>query len=72
MKKKGAQNAGWHAILLERSKLSYQESAPPVTTSTSQIPHTIMSLHDLCPLILQPSHAAWRKDDEVAAGHAAA
>ncbi|KAI9316360.1 HAD-like domain-containing protein [Dichotomocladium elegans] len=46
----GARNAGWHAILLERSKLSYQDSAPPLVPEVSQdqIPCSITSLQELC------------------------
>ncbi|KAI8093444.1 HAD-like domain-containing protein [Halteromyces radiatus] len=48
----GAVSAGWHGVLLKRSKLSYEDCSPsilaPMTNRRS--PRNIMSLNDLYPL----------------------
>ncbi|KAJ8661239.1 hypothetical protein O0I10_002988 [Lichtheimia ornata] len=54
----GARDAGWHSVLLERSKLSYQDSAPALVQdapSPVQLPNTIMSLQELCTILGSPS-----------------
>ncbi|ORY99008.1 HAD-like domain-containing protein [Syncephalastrum racemosum] len=46
----GAKKAGWHAVLLKRSLLSYQDPAPAFAADyegAGKIPKTIMALHDL-------------------------
>ncbi|CAO3590000.1 unnamed protein product [Absidia cylindrospora] len=48
----GAVNAGWHGVVLKRSKLSYEDYSPSLLApgSTPQSPRNIMSLTDLYPL----------------------
>ncbi|KAI8972268.1 HAD-like domain-containing protein [Pilobolus umbonatus] len=49
----GATNAGWNAMLLERSKLSYEEFSPAMIADNIQSnrPKKILSLYDLAPYI---------------------
>ncbi|CAO3644513.1 unnamed protein product [Cunninghamella blakesleeana] len=48
----GAVNAGWNGVLLERSKLSYEDYSPALILSDSNrhTPKKILTLHDLYPL----------------------
>ncbi|ORX54147.1 HAD-superfamily hydrolase [Hesseltinella vesiculosa] len=55
----GARDAGWNAVLLNRIKLSYEDSNPPEAghgVTTREHPKQIMSLKDLYPIacLLQP------------------
>ncbi|KAI8329613.1 HAD-like domain-containing protein [Choanephora cucurbitarum] len=46
----GATKAGWHAVLLERTKLSYEDFSPAMFSdndSPGQLPLQIMTLNDL-------------------------
>ncbi|KAI9490071.1 HAD-like domain-containing protein [Zychaea mexicana] len=68
----GARHAGWHATLLKRCKLSYQDSAPdlvPAEMSPAQIPQTIMSLQELCPILqgMRDKELPTPRDDGVVA-----
>ncbi|CEI99728.1 hypothetical protein RMCBS344292_13809 [Rhizopus microsporus] len=50
----GAAYAGWHSVLLARSKLSYEDFSPAMVEDTSvplHRPRCLMSLHDLYPYI---------------------
>ncbi|KAG0165820.1 Haloacid dehalogenase-like hydrolase domain-containing protein 3 [Apophysomyces sp. BC1015] len=49
---RGALAAGWNAVLLERCKLSYEDSAPALFADPkSQFPKSILTLQDLYPLV---------------------
>ncbi|KAF7729723.1 Haloacid dehalogenase-like hydrolase domain-containing protein 3 [Apophysomyces ossiformis] len=49
---RGALEAGWNAVLLERCKLSYEDSAPALFTGhKSHFPKSILTLQDLYPLV---------------------